>query len=82
MAGIFPLERSMAQRIFENIIFIEEVFAERAEGEIPDIPILELAKSFELARFPSGRNGRKEGHSSRHGFKADKRKEFAVRSLL
>lgn len=41
---------SNAQQIFENIIFLEEVFAGRAEREIPDVPILELAKSFELKR--------------------------------
>jgi len=48
VAEIFPQQRSMAEKIFENIIFIEEVFADRTEEEIPDVPMLELAKSFEL----------------------------------
>jgi len=38
----------MAEKIFENIIFIEEIFADRTEEEIPDVPLLELARSFEL----------------------------------
>jgi hypothetical protein len=50
MAGLMPHERSMAERILENIIFIEEVFADRSEGEVPDVPVIELAKSFELSR--------------------------------
>ena len=48
MAEIFPQQRSMAEKIFENIIFIEEVFADRTEEKIPDVPMLELARSFEL----------------------------------
>jgi hypothetical protein len=43
-------ERSVAQRIFENILFIEEIFAERDEGEVPDVHFLELARSFEVRR--------------------------------
>ena len=39
---------STAQKIFENIIFLEEVFGARADEEIPDVPFLELARSFEL----------------------------------
>lgn len=50
MAEIFPQERPMAQRIFENIIFLADVFAEMADEEIPEVPFLELAKSFELKR--------------------------------
>jgi hypothetical protein len=40
--------RSVAEKIFDNIIFLEEVFGDRDEEEIPDIPVLELAQSFEL----------------------------------
>jgi hypothetical protein len=40
-----------AARVFDNIIFIAEVFADREEEEIPDVPLLELARSFELRRF-------------------------------
>jgi len=40
--------RSAAEKIFDNIIFLENIFGDREEEEIPDIPVLELAKSFEL----------------------------------
>ena len=40
--------KSTAERIFDNIIFLEDIFGDREEEEIPDIPVLELAKSFEL----------------------------------
>ncbi len=43
-----------AARVFDNLIFIAEVFADRQEGEIPDVPLLELARSFELRRFVAG----------------------------
>jgi len=39
----------MTTRIFENILFLEEVFGAKDAAEIPDVPILELAKSFELS---------------------------------
>jgi hypothetical protein len=39
---------SVAQRIFENIIFLEEVFVGGADKELPDVPVLELARCFEL----------------------------------
>jgi hypothetical protein len=38
------------QRILENIVFIAEVFANRPEEEIPDVPFLDLAKSFEVKK--------------------------------
>ena len=48
MIAASPQEKSAAERIFENIIFLEDVFGDRDDDEIPDIPVLELAKSFEL----------------------------------
>ena len=39
---------SVVQRIFENIIFLEEVFVGGADQELPDVPVLELARCFEL----------------------------------
>jgi hypothetical protein len=48
MAKAIPHERSVAQKIFDNIIFLEDIFGDREDEEIPDIPVLELAKSFEL----------------------------------
>ena len=42
--------KTMTTRIFENILFLEEVFGYKDAAEIPDVPILELAKSFELSQ--------------------------------
>jgi hypothetical protein len=50
MAEAFPRMRSAAQKIFDNIIFLGDIFADREDEEIPDIPVLELAKSFELRK--------------------------------
>jgi len=41
----------LAEKVFDNLIFIAEVFADREEKEIPDVPLLELARSFELRSF-------------------------------
>ena len=54
MAGSPGEASSNAQRIFENIIFLEEVFVGRTGREIPDVPVLELARSFELKRPDPG----------------------------
>jgi hypothetical protein len=48
MAMVMTHAKSVAEKIFDNIIFLENVFGDRDEEEIPDIPVLELAKSFEL----------------------------------
>ena len=42
-------EKTMTGRIFENILFLEEVFGDKADADIPDVPVLELAKCFELS---------------------------------
>ena len=42
--------KTMTNRIFENILFLEEVFGDKDDAEIPDVPILELAKCFELSQ--------------------------------
>jgi hypothetical protein len=39
---------SITKRIFENILFLEQVFESSADEEIPDVPFLELARSFQL----------------------------------
>jgi hypothetical protein len=39
---------SLTRRILENILFLESVFALSADEEIPDVPFLELARSFQL----------------------------------
>ena len=42
-------EKRITGRIFENILFLEEIFGDKADADIPDIPVLELAKCFELS---------------------------------
>lgn len=37
-------------KIFENILFLAEVFGDNAAKDIPDIPVLELARCFELSQ--------------------------------
>ena len=50
----------LAEKVFDNLIFIAEVFADREEGEIPDVPMLELARSFELRRLGASSEARRE----------------------
>ena len=52
-------KRTLTGKIFDNILFLEEVFGDRADNDIPNVPLLELARCFELpgprAQRPSGR---------------------------
>ncbi len=41
-------EKSATGTIFENILFLAEVFGDKSSGKIPDVPVLELARCFEL----------------------------------
>ena len=40
-------ENSM-HKILDNILFLEEVFGDKADGDIPKLPVLEMARCFEL----------------------------------
>lgn len=40
--------KTAAAKIFENILFLAEVFGDKNDSEIPDVPVLELARCFEL----------------------------------
>ena len=40
--------KSTTERIFENIIFLADVFGDLPEKEIPLLPVLEMARCFEL----------------------------------
>jgi hypothetical protein len=42
-------EKSMTGKILDNIIFLSEVFGEQADRDIPKLPVLEMAKCFDLA---------------------------------
>ena len=39
------------KRVLDNIIFLEQVFQDRTSDELPDVPFLDLARSFELRQF-------------------------------
>ncbi len=43
-------DKTMTGKIFDNILFLAEVFGDRADEDIPDIPVLELARCFELSQ--------------------------------
>ncbi len=45
--------KTVTAKIFENILFLAEVFGEKSAADIPNVPVIELAKCFELphARF-------------------------------
>jgi hypothetical protein len=40
---------TVTEKIFENIVFLAEVFGDYPDKDIPDVPVLELAKCFELS---------------------------------
>ena len=40
--------KTATAKIFENILFLAEVFGDKSDSEIPDVPLLELARCFEL----------------------------------
>lgn len=52
-------EKSLLARTFENILFLAEVFTEESSSEIPNVPMLELARSFELSRPTLKRRSRR-----------------------
>jgi hypothetical protein len=42
-------KKTITDRIFENILFLEEVFGDKDDADIPDVPVLELTTCFELS---------------------------------
>jgi hypothetical protein len=40
--------KSATGRIFDNILFLAEVFGDQAERDIPKLPVLEMAQCFDL----------------------------------
>jgi hypothetical protein len=50
--------KTTTERIFENIIFLADVFGEQLEKDIPVWPVLEMARCFELAPMISARTSR------------------------
>lgn len=41
-------QQSIASKIFDNVMFLAEVFGDRPDREIPKIPVLEMAQCFDL----------------------------------
>jgi hypothetical protein len=41
--------KSSLEKIFENLNFLVDVFGEKTGKDIPDVPFLELARSFDLS---------------------------------
>ena len=41
-------QKSIAGKIFDNVLFLEEVFGNQAESDIPKLPVLEMARCFDL----------------------------------
>src|SRR5262249_40206296 len=65
-------EKTMTGRIFDNIIFLEEVFGDKPDTDIPDVPVLELAQCFELSQPRRLRPNKARRTSSQRGSKAGK----------
>ncbi len=40
--------KSATRKIFDNILFLAEVFGDQAERDIPKLPVLEMAQCFDL----------------------------------
>lgn len=55
--------KSTTAKIFDNILFLEEVFADQPDGDIPALPVLEMAQCFDLEIAGSGRAGRPRSKS-------------------
>jgi hypothetical protein len=43
-----PRAKSTTGKIFDNILFLAEVFGDQDERDIPKLPVLEMAQCFEL----------------------------------
>ena len=41
-------QKSMTSKILGNVLFLAEVFGNRPDQDIPKIPVLEMAKCFDL----------------------------------
>jgi hypothetical protein len=41
-------QKSLTGRIFDNVLFLAEVFGDQANQDIPKMPVLEMAQCFDL----------------------------------
>jgi hypothetical protein len=69
-------DKTVTGKIFENILFLAEVFGDNLDKDVPDVPVLELARCFELSqprlkrpampRYKPGRCGNDAGELLNH----------------
>ncbi len=43
------VKKSATEKIFDNIIFLADVFSDFPDKDLPPLPVLEMARCFELA---------------------------------
>ena len=53
--------KNLMGKILDNVLFLEEVFGDQADGDIPKLPVLEMARCFELEPPRSVRISRRRG---------------------
>jgi hypothetical protein len=53
--------KTTTAKIFDNILFLEEVFGDQAERDIPELPVLEMAQCFDLEIPCPSRASRRRG---------------------
>ncbi len=51
--------KSATGKIFDNILFLAEVFGDQAERDIPKLPVLEMAQCFDLEISSPSRGSRR-----------------------
>jgi hypothetical protein len=53
------VKKTASEKIFDNIIFLADVFGDLPDKDIPPLPVLEMARCFELAPAYSVRASRR-----------------------
>ena len=53
-------QKTMTGKILDSVVFLAEVFGDREDQDIPKIPVLEMAKCFDLAPLPAPRIRRRQ----------------------
>jgi hypothetical protein len=51
-------QKNITAKIFDNVLFLAEVFGDRADQDIPKVPVLEMARCFDLAPAHAPTEGR------------------------
>jgi hypothetical protein len=57
--------KSATGKIFDNILFLAEVFGDQAERDIPKLPVLEMAQCFDLEISSPSRASRRRSKAWR-----------------